>query len=321
MTNSQPGSKTEDGKKLVQRKTKTGQEMAIRHASGTLGSALTAVGTAGVGFAVVVLVSGLALAAVAALALSQSVRADDFTLDVSRGVIDGHSGVLKFGRNEAVSTIEEDIWSPGGIYPFPTAAEAVRVKAGGNAADNARGSGAHAVMIEGLDQNWTEASEAVTLAGSRAGATTQTRFIRVFRAYVTDVGTYGGNNIGNIDIESTTSLNTLCRIAAGVGQSQMAIYTIPAGKTGYLKRLHLVTESSANGNFRIWQRKNADDVTAPFSGKRLVFATDNLNRLFQVEYTHYMSFPAKTDIWVSGSVRGGNKTSMAASFDLILVDN
>jgi len=305
----------------MQRNTKAGQAKAIRHGSGTPGGVRATVGTTGVGLAVALLVSALASTAVAAMAFSQSVRADDFALDVSRGVIDGHSGVLKFGRNEAVSTVEEDIWSVGGIYPFPTAAEVVRVKAGGNAADNARGSGAHAVMIEGLDQNWVEASEAVKLAGSRASATTQTRFIRVFRAYVTDVGTYGGNNIGNIDIESTTSLNTLCRIAAGVGQSQMAIYTIPAGKTGYLKRLHLVTESSANGNFRIWQRKNADDVAAPFSGKRLVFATDNLNRLFQVEYKHYISFPTKTDIWVSGSVRGGNKTSMAASFDLILVEN
>ena len=305
----------------MQRKTKTEQAKAIRRASGTLGSARAAVGTASVGLAVALLVSGLALAAVAALAFSQSVRADNFTLDVSPGVIDGHRGVLKFGRNEAVSSVEEDIWSVGGIYPFSTAAEAVRVKAGGNAADNARGSGARAVMIEGLDQNWTEASEVVTLAGSRASAPTQTRFIRVYRTYVTDVGTYCGNNIGNINIESTTSLGTLCRIAAGIGQSQMAIYTIPAGKTGYLKRLHLVTENSANGNFRIWQRKNADDVTAPFSGKRLVFATDNLNRLFQVEYKHYISFPAKTDIWVSGSARGGNKSKMAASFDLILVDN
>jgi hypothetical protein len=251
----------------------------------------------------------LCLAAVAALAFSQSGRTDDFTLNVSRGVIDGHSGVRKFGRNEAVSTVDEDIWSAGGIYPFPTAAEAVRVRAGGDAADSARGNGARAVMIEGLDQNWTEASEAVKLTGSKAGAPTQTRFIRVFRAYVTDVGTYGGNNIGNIDIESTTSLKTLCRIAAGVGQSQMAIYTIPAGKTGYLKRLHLVTERSTNGNFRMWRRANADDTTAPFSGKRLVFATDNLNRLFQVEYQYYVSFPAKTE------------TSMAASFDLILVDN
>jgi len=263
----------------------------------------------------------LCLAAVAALAFSQSGRTDDFTLNVSRGVIDGYSGVRKFGRNEAVSTVEEDIWSAGGIYPFPTVAEPVRVRAGGDAADSARGSGARAVMIEGLDQNWTEASEAVTLAGSRAGAPTQTRFIRVYRVYVTDVGTYGGNNIGNINIESTSSLDTLSRIAAGIGQSQMAIYTIPAGKTGYLKRLHLVTESSANGTFRIWQRANADDVTAPFSGKRLVFATDNLNRLFEVEYKHYVSFPAKTDIWVSGKVRGGNKTTMAASFDLILVDD
>jgi len=321
MTNSQPSSKTEDGEKLVQRKTNTGQAKAIRRASGTLGSARAAVGTAGVGLTAALLVSVLALAVVAALAFSHSVRADDFTLDVSRGVIDGYSSVHKFGRNEAVSSVEEDIWSAGGIYAFPTAAEAIRVRAGGDTADSARGSGARAVMIVGLDQNWTEISEAVTLAGSRAGAPTQTRFIRVFRAYVTDVGTYGGNNIGNIDIESTASLNTLCRIAAGVGQSQMAIYTIPAGKTGYLKRLHLVTESSANGDFRIWQRANADDVTAPFSGKRLVFATDNLNRLFQVEFKHYISFPAKTDIWVAGSVRGGNKTSMAASFDLILVDN
>jgi len=52
---------TEDGEKLVLRQTKTGQAKAIRRASCTLGSARAAVGKAGVGLAVALLVSGLAL--------------------------------------------------------------------------------------------------------------------------------------------------------------------------------------------------------------------------------------------------------------------
>ena len=88
----------------------------------------------------------LCLAAVAALAFSQHGRTGDFALDVSRGVIDGHSSVGKFGRNEAVSAVDEDIWSAGGKYLFPTAAEAVRVRAGGDAADGARLSGARPVI-------------------------------------------------------------------------------------------------------------------------------------------------------------------------------
>ena len=45
----------------MRRKTKTGQAKAIRRASATLGSARVAVGKAGVGLAVALLVSGLVL--------------------------------------------------------------------------------------------------------------------------------------------------------------------------------------------------------------------------------------------------------------------
>jgi hypothetical protein len=60
----------------------------------------------------------------------------------------------KFGANPAVGNgAFEDIWYNGGSYTLLTSAETVRVKAGGNAADDSAGAGARTITVYGLDEN------------------------------------------------------------------------------------------------------------------------------------------------------------------------
>lgn len=239
------------------------------------------------------------------------------------GRLDGIATVRKFGRNDAVGTGSyEDIWTVGGDYNFLTAASAVQIAAGGNAADDAAGAGARSVTVVGLDENWAEATETITTAGASASSATTTTFIRVYRAYVANVGTYGGNNTGDITIETTGS-TTVCQIDADLGQTQMAIYTVPAGKTAYLPRLHVGIAQSANkeASIRVWRRENADDVSAPFSGgKRLVYAFDEVSEFLTLDHLAFISFPEKTDIWASAIGTGGG-TLVDVQFDLYVVDN
>jgi hypothetical protein len=109
----------------------------------------------------------------------------------------------------------------------------MRIKAGGNVADIATsGTGAWAVVIEGLDSSHEPISATIATNGATVSDPTTEEFLRVDRAYVTSVGT-GGVNAGAIVIETTGGV-TLNSIEALEGQSQICAFTVPAGQTAYI---------------------------------------------------------------------------------------
>lgn len=57
-----------------------------------------------------------------------------YLYDIAEGNVSGHTPWSKIGYNPAVATTEEDVWSAGGVYVFPTEAAQWQIAAG-NAAD------------------------------------------------------------------------------------------------------------------------------------------------------------------------------------------
>jgi hypothetical protein len=252
-------------------------------------------------------------------------RPEDARLGRAAGVFSNQSGVHKFGTNPAVgANSTEDIWFGGGAYTgWLTTADEVRVKAGGDSDDAAAGTGAQKVVVEGLDENWAIASEELTMNanGTLASASSSTTFIRVYRAYISDVGTYGGANTGDVIIETDTSTSVVASIAADKGQSQLSMYTVPAGKTAYLTSFESTVDAAKAADVEMFQRQNADDATTPFTGKRLVSGFLQLIGPDTRTFTHYPSFPAKTDIWAQATTGSGAAPAVSVDYDLILVDN
>lgn len=240
------------------------------------------------------------------------------SLDLARGLYSGQKFIHKFGENLTVGTTDEDIWSNGGTYTWITSAETVRVKAGGNAADDSAGNNARKIMVEGLDSNFNEISEEITLAGASASSSTTATFIRVFRAYVTETGSYTAFNAGDIVIESTTSNDVLAIILANTGQTQMTQYTIPAGKTAFLQKIYV--NASAKSDIFMSKRPNADTVSAPFSGRRLVQRFNGVTGPSKLDIDLTIKFTEKTDIWFTGKADTGT-SAIDIAYDLVLVDN
>ena len=87
------------------------------------------------------------------------------------------------------------------------------------------GTGAWSVVVEGLDTDYNEISETVTLNGISA-VTTTASFFRINRAYVFEAGS-GEVNAGNIDL--TIGDNEQAFIEANEGQTHQTHYTVPAG--------------------------------------------------------------------------------------------
>ena len=244
----------------------------------------------------------------------------DPRLDEANGKQADRTVVQKFGANPNVAAgTLEDIWYGGGMYTgFLTAASAIRIQAGGNTNDTAAGTGARSVMIIGLDENWNEASEEVATNGTSASSATTTTFIRVYRAYIADVGTYGGANIADVVIE-TTGGTIVGAIEAVKGQTQLAIYAIPAGKKAFVRRISATVGGSKAAYVYFYQRQNADVVSAPFTSKRLWYEFAELAGEASEEFKSYIGpFPAKTDVWTQALGPTGG-AAISAAFDVVLV--
>lgn len=160
---------------------------------------------------------------------------EEFNLQVARGQITGHSTLNIYGYQPAVSTTSIPVWENATAYTYPIAA-AVMYLSGTNG-DTAQ------ILISGLDSAYKMISETVTLNGATPVATTK-QYLRVNSMSVT-VGS-ATNPAGIVYLKNVTGTVTYAQINAGIGRTQMAIYTVPAGYTFFLQRVAIYT--SLNGN-------------------------------------------------------------------------
>jgi hypothetical protein len=165
---------------------------------------------------------------------------EPFELQLARGHIEGHKQVFVWGYNASLdANTEETIWTYGGILQHPSAATQMTVSSS-SANDAAAGTGARAVLVEGLDADYNEASELVTLNGQTA-VTTANSYLRIQSLTVATVGTPGptGANAGQIFIGTGTvtagqPATVYGHIATGEGRSLTAHWTVPARHKAYI---------------------------------------------------------------------------------------
>lgn len=174
---------------------------------------------------------------------------EPFGLQVARGQIQGHQGIIIFGYNPDVDTSEESIWPDGGTIPHPTAASVLKISSS-DANDTSAGTGARTVLVSGLDGDYNTVTETVTLNGQTAVNTTNS-FLYVNAFYVLTAGS-GGQNAGVIYAGTGTVTAGVPAviydlIAAGYNNRTTAHYCVPAGYTGYMVS-GLVTAGQASGS-------------------------------------------------------------------------
>lgn len=240
-------------------------------------------------------------------------------IPIAAGQLEGYSSIEKFGRNPNVATTIETIWQHGGIYQYLTTASQIFVYSA-SAEDGVGQIGAIKVTVQGLDENYNIISEELTVNGAGSAAT----FLRVYRAFITDAGSAGYNK-GNLIISTQASGagTVLADIGGdgtgvnfiGYGQTMLALYTVPAGKTAYVTQWTI-----GNGNY--------NTSTSAFLRTRLpvngfVMTTSDTMSVsggFHVKnYSIPLKFAEKTDIEVQAFNGGG--TIISSTFNVILVDN
>ena len=223
-------------------------------------------------------------------------------IPIAAGQVGGHAHINKFGFNPTVGTGFEIVSDQSVTeQPYPTTAVTVSLISSATTSDAGLN-----ITIQGLDANYAVQEETVTLNAGGAFTTTNT-YLRVFRAIV------NSTNQGNITIQYNTAPTSIADvIPTDAGQTLMAVYTVPAGKTAYLIKFQGNVEKNTGTIFRLRCR--------PFGGQ---FSVKGQYGTFGSSVTYDYPVPLviteTSDIEIQ--VKALGTTGAGAIFDLILVDN
>ena len=223
-------------------------------------------------------------------------------IPISAGEVDGYGHINKFGYTGTDKNGYCTIWDYNGtvaVYPYITTPSTVAVTSTANAGAT--------VEVQGLDENYLEAVEEITIGGPAS----QTQFIRVFRAKLVDE-----INTAHVAITRTSDSVVVAQIRENNGQTLMAVYTIPAGKTGYLTKFQgTMDKVNAPVKFKLFARPYNNGSAYNLKGQ---FGSQGGNPV-TYDYSVPLKFEEKTDL--KADVDTGGTVGCGAIFDIILVDN
>ena len=229
--------------------------------------------------------------------------------------IQGHSVIHKYGHNLDIDNAYETVWSVGGEYSYLTSATVLKISSG-NTNDTLSGTGARTVLVQGLNADYGEIEEIVTLNGQTA-VNTSKEYLRVFRMIIQTTGS-GKENAGIIyagtgTVTSGVPANIYAEIPATYNQTMMAVYTIPANKTAYVTMFYAQPDDQASFQTQL--------LCGNESG---IFKIRNQLHAFQsqalFQYRPYLKIEEKQDIEIRAKTGTAN-VEFAGGFSLILIDN
>ncbi len=241
---------------------------------------------------------------------------EPFDLQVSRGQIQGHRNVTVFGFNPDVDQTQVSVWPLQSLITFPSAALQMTVSST-SANDTSAGTGARTVVVQGLDANYNEVSETVTMNGQTAVTMTKA-MLRVNYAYVATAGS-GNSAAGDIYIGTGT-------VTAGVpataydlikldyNNTATGSYTVPAGYTAYLSQ-GLFSTGQASGSTQVQGRL----LTRGVNNIRMTAALTTLNNgVANYVFEYPLAIPEKTTVEAT-AIGSANNNAVSSMFILLLV--
>lgn len=207
----------------------------------------------------------------------------NFLHDVAKGNIWDSKALNIFGFNRTVGTAFETLWDDGGNYVFPSSA-LVMSAVSSSASDTMN------LLISGLDANYNEITETVTLAGTSAVQTTLS-FLRINSAVI-----LSGSNVGNISISNGGT--NYAYISATLGTTQACIYTVPAGHSVYLFRIDCTSGTNNGQKYLTIRNLVCNDSGRKLRVSEATFSTSQVSFdrqvPFKIEEKTDFSFEAKS---------------------------
>lgn len=242
--------------------------------------------------------------------MTEHSRSEPFDLQIGRGLIYGHQPVSLFGYSTTVGSTAlgpcwEGLTSSGGAYAYPSSASQLTL-----VSDSASDTSALSVQINGLDSSYNLLSEVIALNGT----TNVTSVNSYFR--INNMVCINGNNAGNVTAKISTT--TYAKINATIGQTQMSLYTVPAGYTFYLSYLQANADvgftSSAYMTFAEYNKfnlaftDNQNGYSTALSGNSTLLSQSPFVQNLDVPLPIPVGHPGGTDIQYQLKASTGTNT-------------
>jgi hypothetical protein len=225
-----------------------------------------------------------------------------YGLDIARKAERDYYHIHKFGSNPDIdSGAVESVWSAGGLYPWNALETAQTLYCLSTSSSDTA-----ILEIQGLDADFNPQTESLNLTGTTA-VTTENTFIRVFRMkYI------NGGNAGTVTARTVSDSGTVvAQIDAGVSQTLMSVYTIPANTRGYLIQYIACTGKNRDAEVLLYTKEPAQN------NFQLKSEMHTFQNSIIVPFGVPLVLPPKTDIDFRASSENNN-TKVIVSFDIVL---
>ena len=177
-------------------------------------------------------------------------------------------------------------------------------------------SGAAIVFILGLNASFLDEGEFVILNGTTAVPTTKS-YRRQYRMRAFDVQGGGSSVQGTITSTAQTDGTITCEINGNRNQSEMAVYSVPVDKMGFLIQWWAVMSKKQTAVSAVRLRRGFLDGYGYSVQTASISASANPH--FQHTFPVYNEIPDGLDLWIDAN-SDTNGTVISAGFDLILKD-
>src|SRR6056300_320750 len=161
---------------------------------------------------------------------------------VALGKSKGNSARNIFGYNADIGATFIPAWELATAYTYPTAAVTMTLR--WNTAD-----AGYTILVKGLDANYDEIQETITLTATPVTQTTQNQYYRIndLVTIATPGGAFG-SPANDISLTNAANTETYAKINPGVGKNQASIYTVPRGYDFVLTRISAFCASATLNN-------------------------------------------------------------------------
>lgn len=225
--------------------------------------------------------------------------------------------VRVFGYNETIGAASETVWTQGGNVSFLTSEAIMNVSSSSNF-DASSNTGARTLTISGLDANFLEVTDIVTMNGQTEVATVNS-YLRINEVVVNTAGN-NDTNIGDVYVglgAPTAGVPVLVqsKIDAELGKALQCFYTVPASKRAAL--LNLSLSSFANSSVYATTQMRAKEDGKAWQTQDGKFISQGV--IPESHHKFPIIFEEKTDIEIRGKSSGG-ATDVSASFSLLVTD-
>ncbi len=225
---------------------------------------------------------------------------------IAEGIVPDHDLIRKFGHNGAIGASLETVWTASTLYTWIPTATILKISSG-DVDDNSGGDGARTVEIIGLDANYDEQSEIVILTGQTAKNTIGT-YIRIHRMIVRTAGVSEGNEgilyAGTGNVVTGVPANIYATVPVGTNQTEMALWTVPAGHTAFLVQTYGFSSASKSTEFELRVRPFGEVLQIKYR-----FHTLDSGYIMDLPFPLVMTEKSDVEICVLAGATGGDASA------------